>query len=196
MLAVPRVDGRLRATRTGLKRSAELMRERNRAAADRFERREREVELGVDPVDLRGLDERVHHRCHLRAALGARSKMILPSEDDTAERALRTVVVERHIGVGEEDLEALEVLPEVVDRFSEGASGQGSLLKRPLMNLLHDEASACCANPQALIGRLALDLALDAVELGDERERFFALLREALFDLDKLSSSMRPPPDG
>ena len=64
--------------------------------------------------------------------------------------------------------------------------------KRPPMNLLHHGTGALLSNPQSLIGRLVFDLAFDAVELGDELERFFALLREALFDLDKLSSGVRP----
>jgi len=37
----------------------ELMRQRNRPVTDRFERGELEVELGVDPVEPRALDERV-----------------------------------------------------------------------------------------------------------------------------------------
>ena len=95
------------------------MRKRDRAAAAGFERSELEVELRVDAVDLRSLDERVHHRRHLRTAFGARAVVVLSSEDHAAERTLGTVVVERHGGVGKEDPQTLEVLAEVVDRFAE-----------------------------------------------------------------------------
>jgi len=116
------------AERAIFEESTELMRERDWPAGDRFERGELEIELGVDAVDLRGLDERVHHRGHFRASLGARAEMIFPSEDHAAHRALRAVVVERHVGVGQKDSEAVEVLAEIRDRFSEWTLGKRSLL--------------------------------------------------------------------
>jgi hypothetical protein len=45
---------------------------------------ELEVELGVDAVDLRSFDERVHHRSHFRSALGARAEMIYSAQHHTA----------------------------------------------------------------------------------------------------------------
>ena len=44
--------------------------------------------LGVDVVELRGADERVHRRRPLAAAIGAREEPGLASERDAAKRAL------------------------------------------------------------------------------------------------------------
>ena len=60
------------------------------------------------------------------------------------------------------------------------------------MNLLHDGASALSPNPESFVGRLVFVVAFDPVERRDEPEHFFAWLREALLDLDKLASHMRP----
>lgn len=99
--------------RAGFKRSAELMRQRNRPAADGFERGELEVEFGVDAIDLRALNERIHHGGHLDAALGARAAMILASDHDATQCTLRTVAVERHIRIGREDPKAIEVVLDI-----------------------------------------------------------------------------------
>jgi hypothetical protein len=60
------------------------------------------------------------------------------------------------------------------------------------MNLLHDRAGALSSNRKSHIRGLVFDLALDSVELTDERKYLLTGLREALFDLHKLSSGMRP----
>lgn len=69
--------------------------------------------------------------------------MVPSSDHDPAQGTLHTLVVERHIRVGQKDPQAVEVLPQIRDGFSERALGNRSLLKRPLMNLLHDGTCTC-----------------------------------------------------
>jgi hypothetical protein len=118
--------------------------------------------LRMECSDHAGTGAQVERNTHpfLKSAKNiVRYLVVLSSDDDAAERTLRTVNVERHIEVGQEDPEAVEVLAEIRDRFSERTLWQGSLLKHPLMNLLHHGAGACLANLEPFVRRLSFDVA-------------------------------------
>ena len=76
--------------------------------------------LGVDVVELGGADQRVHRRCSLAAAIGAREQPGLASETERPERALGGVIGETDAAVVEEAGEAVPALQHVVHRLGHG----------------------------------------------------------------------------
>lgn len=90
----------------------------------------REVGLGIDAVELAGLDERGDDGPVLGTAIGAGEQGVLPGQGQRADGSLDDVVVELDAPVIEEEAEPRPARERVADRFGELGllADQGELL--------------------------------------------------------------------
>ena len=132
-----------------------------------------EVGVGVEAVELAGLDERGDRRPVLAAAVGSGEERILPVQGDGSDTALDHVGVDLDAAVIEEAGKPGPAGERVADGFGEPAllADQRELAAQPRLEGLDDGSAALLAGSASLLRRPASDLALDPVEFGDAGER-------------------------
>ena len=109
----------------------------------------------------------------LGAAVGAGEERILAIERDRPDGALDDVGVDFDPAVIEEAGEARPSRESVADSLGELAllADEGELRLQPRFERIDDRAASRLSDITTLLGGSAGDLALDAIELGDARER-------------------------
>src|SRR6266508_6583925 len=170
---------------------------------ERGAHRVEQVDLGLDPTELRGLDQAVEKGGDLGAALGAGAVMILSSDDQAAQATLGGVVVERDPRILEEARQPRPESQHVADRLAEAAPGQRPLPMRPAADLRDDRPRLLGpqgrAQPQRLRAARLVRAAgqsgarpLHGVELPDEGEGLPARGQVVWLRLHELPADVRP----
>ena len=119
--------------------------------------------LGIDVVELGGLDQRVHDGCAVAARVRAAEGPVAAADRDAANGSLGGIVRQADAAVVEEARERLPVIEGVVDRFGKRAL-RGELLalaSEPFLEAVDEWLRALPARGQPLGWRPAVDLALD-----------------------------------
>src|SRR6516164_3058633 len=128
-----------------------------------------EVGIGVDVVQLAGLDQRGDDRPAFRAAVGAGKERILAREGERPDRSLDRVGVDFDPPVVEEADETVPVREPVADRLGELAlaAQERKLFAQPWLELGDNRARPFLAGGASFVRLAAADVGLDPIERGD-----------------------------
>jgi hypothetical protein len=110
-----------------------------------------EILQGIDAARLARRDERVEAREALSALDIVDEEVVLSAKGDAAERALRAIVVERHVLIMKEDAELLPLVVRVANRCSDRTLARMSLALR-----IEPPAHAPADWPRALFPKVQL----------------------------------------
>jgi hypothetical protein len=121
---------------------------------------------GIEAVHFGALDQRGEDRPGSGAGVRPSEQGVLAACCDNPVQALDGIGVQLDAAIGEEDAQAIPVAQHVTDRHRHLAGDAGQLLVQVDLERL-DPAAVLTNRPP---GRLAPDLVLDAVQLGDPPE--------------------------
>src|SRR3954453_21056036 len=101
-----------------------------------------EIRVGLDIIELRGLDEGGDGGPTCPAAVGAGEEMVLPAERNGSDRSLDGIVVELDPAVLEEPAKSVPAGERIADRLGEAAAGgePRQLFCKPELQCLDERA--------------------------------------------------------
>src|SRR6266853_490363 len=154
-----------------------------------------EPSLWIDVVELGGLDQRIDGSGTATAFVGSGERPVVAADRNAAQRPLGGIIGHAEATIVQEPGECSPAIEAVLDRFG-GLVTRGelaALLAQPSLQCRNKGPAALVTHPLALLGRLAVDLALDREECMDtfdcrDRDRRLVDPRQ----IKKLAPRMRP----
>src|SRR5215472_502671 len=154
-----------------------------------------QIGIGLDAVQLAGLDQRAEGRPARAATIAAGEEMVLAPKRDGADCALHRVGIELDASVVQEACQGAPARKRVTYRFGERAVVRHAqqLGLQPGVHIVDNWLGLRTSHRQPMARRLTADLLLDRVKLADTAQGLCRQGRAGrLLDFVKLASRMRP----
>jgi len=128
-----------------------------------------EIGKGLNPVDLAGFDQRCDAAPGDTALVMPGEEGILAIEGDGADQVFDAVVVDLDAPIGQEGLQPIPVIVDVIQLFTQPGFGGdlAALCLQPVAEGRDQWSTAGLAGRQALAGGDATDIGFNGIDLGD-----------------------------